>query len=154
MLDSKRELTADAVSVRNTNTVASIRIRLLYNFKIIYNGIRLPQIWVIFEHTQTVDTRLSFPRPFHKEKERLGTRLQIQAGRRRQGRNYPPPSLFSAWPYVALRVLWKRCSKSRIIHVPHVLPVLEISPPRGYMRAHGSDVLRNSRARPRRVYAD
>ena len=58
MLDSKRELTADAVLVRNTNTVASIRIRLLCNFTVIYNGIRLPKIWVIFEHAQTVDTRL------------------------------------------------------------------------------------------------
>ena len=67
MLDTKRELTADAVSVRNTKTVASIRIRLLYNFTVIYNGIRILKIWVIFEHAQTVDTGLSFSPPIPQE---------------------------------------------------------------------------------------
>ena len=32
-----------------------------YNNTVIYNGIRLPKIWVLFEHAQTVDTGLFFP---------------------------------------------------------------------------------------------
>ena len=50
---------------------------MLYNFTVIYNGILLPKIWVIFEHAQTVDSRLSFPRLPEKEKESLGTRLTL-----------------------------------------------------------------------------
>ena len=72
VLDSKENsliALVTAIFVRDTNNSHKYTIRLLYNFTVIYNGIQLPKIWVIFEHAQTVDARLSFP-PAHPKKKR------------------------------------------------------------------------------------